>query len=247
MVTRILSKKFEAKNGVLITGLPGIGLVGHVCVNYMKKKLNAKKVAIIYSDHFPHQVLMKKDGRMRMLRNVMYLIEKKEGIKRPILLLTGDVQAGTSEGQYEVAEKIINFAKKRGINEVITIGGYSTGVFKEDKKVFGAVNNKRYKEQWKGVVFGEAKGSIVGAAGLIPAIAKYKGIKGICLMGETQGSYVDSASAKKVLEILLNYLNISLDLSELEKEAMEKEKVIKKIEEEIKKKIKGEDDTSYIR
>lgn len=241
------TKKVKLKNGVLITGLPGIGLVGRVACKYMAKKLKSKKIAELYSPYFPHQVLMNKMGGMRMLKNSFYIV--KEG-KRPFVLMLGDVQALTPEGQHEVAGKVIEYAKRIGINEIITIGGYSTGKFTETKRVFGAANNKKMIEKFKkmGVVFGEAKGSIIGIAGILPALAGLDRVDGICLMGETHGGYVDAASAKKVVELLSKYLHFKINLEELGKVAEEGEAATKQIENEVKKYMSGgEKEISYIR
>ncbi|MFA5077040.1 MAG: proteasome assembly chaperone family protein [Candidatus Micrarchaeia archaeon] len=228
-------RKFKGlKNPLLITGLPGIGLVGQVVCKYLINKLGGKKVADIYSPFFPHQVFMTRKGAIRPIKNMVYLV--KAG-KRDVLLLIGDVQAITSEGQYEVAGKILDYGQKLGVDEVITIGGYSTGKLSEKRRVFAVVTEKKLIPELKkvGIVFGEAKGAIVGAAGLLPALARVRGMKGICLMGETHGSYVDATSARDVIHALEDMLGFKVDLSDLEKQAKEGEKIIKKIEEEMQK------------
>ncbi len=71
--TIILSKKgVRLKNPILVEGLPGIGLVGKLAAEHLIKELKAEKVAEIYSEHFPHQVLMLKKGTLRMLKNKIY-------------------------------------------------------------------------------------------------------------------------------------------------------------------------------
>jgi uncharacterized protein (TIGR00162 family) len=243
----IEKKKVKLKNGALVTGLPGIGLVGRVACRYIVKKLKGERIADLYSPYFPHQVLMNKKGGMRMLKNSFYIIK---GSKRPFVVMLGDVQALTPEGQYELAGKVIEYAKKIGINEIITIGGYSTGKLTETKRVFGAANSKKMIERFKkmGVIFGEARGSIIGIAGVLPGLAELKKIDGICLMGETHGGYVDAASAKKVVELLSKYLGFRINLEELEKVAKEGEAAIKQIENEVKKYMGGgEKEISYIR
>lgn len=246
--TTIIEKSGVGKlrDPVLITGLPGIGLVGQVVVKYMIKKLGGKKIADLYSPHFPHQVLMTKKGGMRLLKNKFYLVRLKE---RDLILVVGDVQAITGNGQYEVVGKILDYAQKHKVRKIITIGGYSSGKMSGERRVFAAANNekmmKKYKEEF---VFGEAKGSIVGVAGLLPALALIRGIDAMCVMGETHGSYVDPSSAKTVLEKLAKIFSFKIDMEELEREAKEREKIIKKIEGEIKAQAAGgKKDITYIR
>jgi uncharacterized protein (TIGR00162 family) len=162
--TLIIEKKKQGKklrDPVMITGLPGIGLVGQVAAKYMMKKMGGKKVADIYSPHFPHQVLMGKKGGLRLLRNSIYSVEGK---KRDLLVVVGDVQAVSSVGQYEVADCVLDYCEKKGVSLVITIGGYSTGKVAENRRVFGSANNKKLMREFKekGIIFGETRGSIVG-------------------------------------------------------------------------------------
>jgi len=240
-------KKVKLKNPVMVTGLPGIGLVGQVAAKYIIKKLKGEKIAEIYSPHFPHQVLMGKTGGLRLLKNTIYRIKGKKG---DILMVVGDVQAVSSVGQYEVADKYLDYAEKHKVKLIITIGGYSTGKVEKERRVFGAANNKRLKRDYekKGVVFGETRGSIVGVAGLLPGLAKFRNIDGICIMGETHGSYVDHTSAKNVVAKLAELLEFKIDINELEKEAVGREKVIKKIEKEVEQQMTGsQKDITYIR
>lgn len=244
-------RKIKMKDPIFITGLPGIGLVGQVVCKYLITKMDGKKLADVYSPHFPHHVMMTKKGAIRPIKNMIYYA--KAG-KRDLIILIGDVQAMTSEGQYEVVGRLLDYVKPFGVKDVVSIGGYSTGKLNEKRKVFAVVTHKNLIADLKkiGVVFGEAKGAIVGAAGLFPAIAKLKGMNGICLMGETHGSYVDAISAKNVINVLEKYLGFAVDLSDLEKQAKEGEKIIKKIEEEVQKQMIApyepeKKDVSYIR
>lgn len=241
--TIIEKEKIKLKNGVLITGLPGIGFVGRVVGKYLVEELKAKKVAELYSPHFPHQVFMTKKGGIRLIKNTFYQVKGK---RRDILLLVGDVQALTTVGQYEVADKVIDYAEKSGVTLIITVGGYSTGKVNEKRQIFGAANAKEMLKEFGkfGVVFGQAKGSIVGAAGLLPALSKIRGIKSICIMGETHGAYVDVTAAKNIVELLARYLGFTIELKKLEQKAVESEKVLKKIEGEISRSMAAQFEAS---
>ena len=235
MKTEIIERrKVKMKDGVLITRLPGIGLIGQVVGRYLVEELKAKKVASLYSHHFPHQVFMTKKGAMRLIKNTVY--EYRVG-KTDILMLIGDVQAMSSIGQYEVAESVLEYAKKCGVSRIITVGGYSTGKISEERRIFAVATHKDLLPGFKkyGVVFGEAKGSIVGIAGMLPAIGKIRGFRGVCLMGETHGGYVDTVAARNIVKLLSDYFGIPIDLKRIDQRAKESEKMLKKIEEEIQK------------
>jgi len=244
------SKIKKLRKPVMIIGLPGIGLIGQVVGRYMVKELKAKKIANLYSPHFPHQVFMTKKGGMRLIKNSFYYFKGK---KRDVIILVGDVQALSSQGQYDVAGKIINYANKLKVKQIITIGGYSTGKISEKRKIFSVTTNKSSRKTLKkyGAVFGEAKGSIVGAAGLIPALCNLEKIEGVCLMGETHGGYVDTPAAREIVKMLSKYLEIKISLKRIDERAKKSEKMLKKIESEIKKSMETGMETSgsvsYIR
>ena len=58
--------QIEPNNPILIEGLPGLGLVGKIALRYMIKQLKAKKIAYLYSPHFPYFVLVNKKGNVRL-------------------------------------------------------------------------------------------------------------------------------------------------------------------------------------
>jgi uncharacterized protein (TIGR00162 family) len=253
--TAIIEKKKlkKLKDGILITGLPGIALIGQVVGRYMVDELKAEKVANIVSPHFPHQVFMTKRGGFRIIKNSFYLFRGK---KRDVLILLGDIQAMSSVGQYEVAGKILDYCKKVGVKEIMTIGGYSTGkiVAEGKRKVFAVSTSEKLRDKLKkyGILFGEARGSIVGAAGILPALGKIQGIDGSCIMGETHGSYVDAPAAKQIVQILAKYVQVKIDLKRLDKRARESQKILKKVQEEVRKTMESQFEAeakhvSYIR
>ncbi len=239
----------KLKNPVMIIGLPGIGLIGQVVGRYIVKELKAKRIANLYSPYFPHQVFMTKKGGLRLIKNSFYLYKGK---KRDIVVLVGDVQALNSQGQYEVAGFILDYAKKLGVKQIITVGGYSTGKIKEKRNIYAVTTSEKIRKELKkyGIIFGVAKGSIVGAAGLIPALGRTQNLEGICLMGETHGGYVDTPAAREIVKMLSSYLGVSISLKRIDERARESEKVLKKIEDEIKKSMEidlTKRSVSYIR
>src|SRR5665648_1147452 len=88
--------EIKPNNPILIEGLPGLGLVGKIALRYLIKQLKAKKVAYLYSPHFPYFVLVNKKGNVRLMRGVFYYYQNQKG--NDIILFTGDSQSQTIEG-----------------------------------------------------------------------------------------------------------------------------------------------------
>jgi hypothetical protein len=230
-----VKKGVKPKAPILIVGLPGIGNVGKLVVEHLRREFKAVRFATLYSPHFPHQVVMLKNGGVRLVNNRFYLIKSKKPSGNDIVLLTGDVQSVSPEGQYEVNSRIVKFFKEdlKG-TFIYTIGGYSIGdnALVKSPRVFGNATRKEVLKQFDGtgVVFHESRGLIWGSAGLIIAFAKMSGIGGICLMGETSLLDMDASAAKAVLLTLSKKLQLNIDTTNLDKIINRTAKAIKELE-----------------
>ena len=220
--TTIIQKNSGIKlnNPILIVGLPGIGSVGKLVAGQLIKEFKAKRIATLYSPHFPHQVVMRKNGGIRLVSNRFYLIKAQKARENDIVVLTGDTQAVTPEGQYETNEKIVDFFTNVLKGKFIyTIGGYSIGEGIVSKpRVFGNVTMLSVISKFKNcdVLFGKSKGLIWGSAGLILAFAKMRKVEGVCLMGETSFLEVDASAAKAVLTVLSKKLDLKIDMTSMD-------------------------------
>jgi len=227
----IESEEVELKNPILIEGLPGLGMVGKIAVKYLIKQLNAKRFAVLYSPHFAYYVLVDNKGSINLLRNEFYYWRNEEG-ENDLILLTGDSQAQTIEGQYEVADAILEFAGKKNVKAIITVGGYRRDVTGTPQVFASATSPEILKKALEAGSISSPPGSpIVGAAGLLLGLAKFRNIEGICLLSETPGYMPDPRAAKSVLSVIMKMLGLKLDLTDLDREIYK----IAQIEEEMRK------------
>ncbi|MEM3874323.1 MAG: proteasome assembly chaperone family protein [Candidatus Bathyarchaeia archaeon] len=225
--------RVELKNPILIEGLPGLGLVGKIATRYLIKQLKAQKLAYLYSPHFPYFVLVSKKGSVRLLRGTFYFWKNNNG-ENDLILFTGDSQAQTIEGQYEISNSILDFAQKHNVKLVITIGGYR--VETDNPKVVAAATSQTLLNRalQANAVISPMGSPIVGTAGLILGLAPFRKIEALCLLGETRGYLPDPKAAKSVLEVLLKILGINVDLAGLDAEIAKAESMVarlRKIEE----------------
>jgi len=223
--------KPELKNPVLVEGLPGLGMVGRIATRYLITQLKAKKLAELYSPHFPYYVLVNKKGNVRLLRGEFYFWKNESG-KSDIILLTGDHQAQTIEGQYEVANCILDFAEKHGVKMTVTIGGYRKETEEAPKVVAVSTNPELLKRALQAEAVASPAGNpIVGTAGLILGLARFRNIDALCLLGETQGYLRDPRAAQSVLRVLQKILDLKVNLSKLEGAIEKSDEIVEKMRE----------------
>ncbi len=237
----------------LVEGLPGIGNVGKMTVEYMIDKLKAKKFAEIYSDNFPYHVFIDEGSLVDLPKNEFYFYK---GSKQDLVFLTGDFQSMTPQGHYEIVGEVLKFCKGLGVKKIITVGGYGIEGIPKKPTVLGAATDEKIVEEFKrlGVMFenGERVGMIVGASGLLLGLGKLQGFEGVCLMSETfsRPLFTDARAAKAVLEILLPHFGIELDMKDMNIKAKELDKAIsraRELEEQMAKRLsKPGDELRYI-
>jgi len=226
--------KVELKNPILVEGLPGLGLVGKICIRHLIRHLKATKLAYLYSPHFPYFVLVDKKGNVRLLRGTFYFWKNEDG-DSDIMFFTGDSQAQTIEGQYEISNHILKLAAQYNAKMIITIGGYRMEAADKPKVIVAATNQQLLTSALKaGAQISPTGSPIVGTAGLILGLAHFRKIDALCLLGETRGYLPDPKSARSVLEVLQAMLGVDANIAGLEEEIAKSEKMItrlRKIEE----------------
>ncbi len=229
--------KTELENPILIEGLPGLGLVGKIATGYLIKKLKTKKFAHLYSPHFPYYVLVNRKGSVRLLHGAFYFWKNPNG-RNDLIFFTGDSQAQTIEGQYEIADCILNYALQHKVKMIVTIGGYRMEVKDDPKVIASATNEELLNKALKAKAILSSMGSpIVGTAGLILGLASFKNIEALCLLGETRGYLPDPKAAKSVLEVLKTMLDIDVDLTGLDEEIENADKMITRLQKIEEKRV----------
>jgi uncharacterized protein (TIGR00162 family) len=218
----------KLRDAVLIEGLPGIGNVGKLAVDFLIQELKPKKIYEFFSYSFPHSVFVNEQNLVDLPKIEMYYTEVK-GV--PLLLLAGDTQPIDEVSSYHFSNEVLNLAQKLGTKEIITIGGIGLSNVPMTPQVFCTGNCKdivkRYTAGTKinNKIFGVV-GPIVGVSGLLVGLSTKKNMKAVSLLAETYGHpmYMGFRGAKEVIHVLNNKFELGLDTRKLDRE-------IKKIEE----------------
>ncbi len=95
----------QLNDAVLIEGLPGVGNVGKLAAEHLVEELKMTKFAEIYSKYLPPQVTVGEDGVVSLVKHDLHYKKGEDG-KRDLVVLSGDFQGLTPEGQYRALNGI---------------------------------------------------------------------------------------------------------------------------------------------
>ncbi len=242
--------KKDLKGAILISGLPGIGNVGKIVVDFLKDELKAELVCEFFSYHMPHSVFVQEDNLIEMPKIELYLAKKG---KTKILLLTGDAQPVDEQSTYSLCDKILEFFHDNKGDHLITLGGIGLKGIPKKPKVYITGNDKKLVKEYakdteiKTKIFGVV-GPIIGVSGLLLGLAKRRKIKAVSLLAQTlrHPMFLGLKGSRELLKILNKKLNLEVDLKNLEKEIDEFESKMKLTKDLGKVSKKEKKDMNYI-
>lgn len=261
---KLIGEMPKLKDPVFIEGLPGVGNVGRISVGYLLEELKAIKFAELFSSHFMPFVLIHQSSAVHVLKNEFYYWKAKSPKERDAIFLIGDSQSVDPIGHYEIAEAILDFIEKLGVKDIVTTAGLSVESVQKEPTVIGAVSDpeviKKYSKFDIDFNAGSKVGTIIGASGLLLGLGRYRGMQGLCLLGQTAGmpEIPDPKTAEAILKVLVKIFNFKIDMTGLEERIKEMENFMKKvekiqdkalsqmIEEQMKESAKNKEDLKYI-
>src|SRR4030042_947859 len=192
------------ENPVFVQGPPGFGNVGRIAAHLLIKFSEAKLFAELYSPSFPDYVSISSKGITHLPKYEFYSAQME---KTNLVIMTGETQPSFDDvlAHYLICDEIVDFVEKLGCHFIVTMGGVP---LTEDKtQVYVAATSARLANEFmeKGVVI-YSKGRIVGGTGLTLALAKERGIEGVCLLGTTTGFKADRGAGFRVFKFLMKAL-----------------------------------------
>lgn len=219
---------------IMIEGLPGIGNVGKVAVDFIIEELGAVKLYDVFSYTFPHSVFVNEQNLVELPTIEVFYKKMPKG--NDLLLISGDVQPIDEISSYKFSDKMLDMMEDYKGKKVITLGGIGLSQIPKKPKVYCTGNNKRFIQDFKKGINVNTKlygvvGPIVGVSGLLLGLASKRNIDAVALLSETYGHpmYLGIKGAREILKILNQKLNLKLNIKKLDKE-------IKSIEMEVMKK-----------
>ena len=218
-------KKIKGKT--LITGFHGIGMVGFIAIDYLIKKLGAKKIGWIHKEYLPCVVFSTK----KRLEMPIEFYEFEDAVFMKINLVLEKKVLGKF-----LKELFIEINKNKP-KKILIVGGLATN----ERNIYGVTNTfgtpllkeLKLKHFPKDItVFGPMAGTLIESERLkIPSV---------CILPNASPNLPDPEAASRAITKLSKYLNFKINVSDLKKEA----KKIEKRMNEMKAKTEVKDELS---
>ena len=212
----------KLKNPVVIAGLPGIGNVGKVAVDFIIDELNASKIYDAESNSMPHSVFVNEDSLIELPRISIY---HKSLLKQDVLFVAGDAQPIDERSCYDFSEGVIDLLKSFKGKEVITLGGIGLHSVPEKPRVYCTGTSKKIVSEYAKDTGTHSKlygvvGPIIGVSGVLLGMAMRKKIYGVAFLAETHGHpmHLGIKGAREIVCVLNKRFSLKMNIKELDEE-----------------------------
>lgn len=236
----------------LVAVWPGMGNVAVSAGYYLMAKLEMHQLAELAArDLFDLDHVEVKDGLIRSgrrPRSRFYVWKDPRG-NHDLIVFIGEAQPPT--GKFAFCHKLIDYAKKLGVEKVFTFAAMATEMHPEhDARVFGAAIDRGTLAELRRLELEIIEdGRITGLNGVLLGIAAEAGLPGGCLLGEMPHLFSQLPFPKAslaVLEIFTTMARIDLDTDELSRQSKQMEQQLGTLLTQIEKAIgqqRGEDES----
>jgi proteasome assembly chaperone (PAC2) family protein len=191
--------KIELDLPVAIVGSPGLRSIGKLAVDQLVADAKAELIAELYSVHMPsiyetrpsysaHPALPGFGGIIVESGAFDFPKVQFYAAKNPSLIFVRGYHANF-DGQYTVAQKVIEFLSQLGVKRMIVIAGYGS----KEKKISCAATSPKLVEEMKELYQIEIgyKGPFMGFSGLVFGLSPRRDIEAVCLFAGTQPNEQD--------------------------------------------------------
>ena len=234
-----LYKEPQLEKPDMIASWPGIGNIGVIAVDTLRDQIRAEELGEIepWDFFYPRKVIIK-GGVLEDLEFPSSRFYYKRLGSKDVIFFLGEEQPTDggrmyAEGRkaYQMANLVLDVAERFGCRRVYTSGAAVAITHHTLKPRVWAVTSEEdliqeLKSYENVILMSEIEGrgdqgSITGLNGLLLGLAKKRGFKAICLMGEIP-DYLSGApfpyprASKSVLEVLSNLLGIQIDYNALD-------------------------------
>ncbi len=222
---------------IFLAAWQGMGNVGLITMDYLRRKSGAKPFAEIDMTHFmvPDSIVVKEGIAQfpEIPTSTFHYVHDPA-----MIIFESNSQVGGREGM-SIIKTILDAAEQFRVNRVFTSAAFAQQMsHQSESKVLAASNNSSLLHliQEFGVT-AMPDGYIAGLNGLLLGAAANRGIEAACLLG-TIPSYATALSypraSMEIIRVIQQICNLDIDLTELQTASSELDQQLGAIEERIR-------------
>ncbi len=261
----ILYDKPKLKDPIMIASWSGIGNIGLIAVDSLRKQLQAEELGEIEPWlFFDPQKTVVKEGVLQTLEFPKSKFYYHRLPERDVVFFVGEEQPGqmgqmyaSGENAYHMASLVLEVAEKMNVKRIFTSGACVAATHHQIKpRTVSVASSEELLAETQQIpnVYPMSKisdeggeGVITGLNGLLLAMAQKKGLEAICLMGEipdwlSRAPFPYPKASESVMEAFAQILEVSIDDDYLNKKIEEVDKIIEKLYEKFPDKVREQYD-----
>ena len=196
----------ETSGEMLLVAMPGVGDVGKLAIDAVNSELDAEPIARLLHPALPPLATLDDNG---LLMPPHILLSRIDLDGKTVYTLTGNAQPMSSEGQFEMANKVLELFSG---GEILVLAGMSAGP--DRKEIFTICSSADYRIELEkmgvDVRRDEPKAGVIGMAALITAIGPIKNVKTSCTIATTVGNSADPVASQLLLETVRKWWSLPL-------------------------------------
>lgn len=243
-ITIMDNKKNLLKGAYLIESSPTPAAAGLIAGSFMIEELKAEKIGEITSPYFPQISIVDNEGLATPIRIELHFFQDKSTGKK-LLFMVRNFPVEGNEGSYITAKKIYDFLSSCGVEAIYCLA--SGRIFGSNEVYVSSTKLEHVKD------FIDAGAKSINTTQDIVPIDRLTaflllffardGKKTFLLIADSPSYIPDPAAAKRLLEVLIKHLKISMDLSKLDEDIKRHEKLMESLEKTLLEHV----ETSYER
>jgi uncharacterized protein len=215
---------------MLVVGFPSVGLISSIAANYIVRTMKLDRVAAIVSADFPPYTILQDGVPSHPVR--IYAGKRAceggvgESCQQIVVILAEFMPK--PELIKPLADLILDWAKHKGVNSIITLEGMNVGE-QEITTTYSVGTTAKARTMIQRYEIAEMKeGMVSGMSGMLLAEGERVGMDVICLLGPAKSDIPDARGAANLLELIGRMLpELKLDPVPLLQEAEQIEQAMK--------------------
>ena len=200
--------KNNLKNPTIFVGFVGAGLAGTIAIDHMINELGMKEVGFLRSKHLPPSTVFMQ-GR---LRHPFRIYSNADG---SICAIICEIII-SKDGIYNIAMAILEWAEKKGSNEIIVLDGVAAS--KHDGEAFFAAEVDLCRIMEENDIKMIPQGFITGISGGILNECLIRKIRGVTLLAKADERTPDPVAAATIIEAVNRLYETEIDTTNLKKQ-----------------------------